>query len=164
MLPQHFRTIGKQSGGNSATVGILRGCVRLIRICFGVYIATFLMPLHEYTPNMQDGKAPPIIWLMIPKGSQNFIGNPSVNHRGCSGQLIIVTCVHVLILYTNIEIQMTHPAQWTCISPIQINTVSRENKFWINIYMYYNYWGCLFNMASPIIILLVYVNSKFILL
>jgi len=48
MLPQPFRTIGKHSGANSGTVGILPRRSRLFRIGFGVYTATFRMPLREY--------------------------------------------------------------------------------------------------------------------
>ena len=48
MLPQPFRTIGKHWGANSGTIGILPCRIRLIRIGFGAYTATFRMPLREY--------------------------------------------------------------------------------------------------------------------
>ncbi len=60
LLLQPFRTIGKHSGANSGTVGILPRRIRLLRIGFSVYTATFRMPLCENMPNEPDSKAPPI--------------------------------------------------------------------------------------------------------
>ena len=43
-----FHTIGKHSGANSWTVGILPRRIRLLRMGVGAYIATFSMTLREY--------------------------------------------------------------------------------------------------------------------
>lgn len=45
---------------NSEIVGTLSRRIRLLRIGFGNYTATFHMPLREYIPNESDGKALPI--------------------------------------------------------------------------------------------------------
>ena len=47
MLPQPFRTIGKHSGANSGTVGILPRLIRLLGIGVGAYTAAFRMSLRE---------------------------------------------------------------------------------------------------------------------
>ncbi len=55
-------------GTNSGTIGMLSRRIRLLRIGFGVYTATFRVPFREYMPNAPDGEAPPILTA---KGSRN---------------------------------------------------------------------------------------------